>query len=284
MCVMADGTKVTTRHTAKLKSDTAESTPPSPSLQSIDTKLNSILTLLEKNTNDISDIRKEQIDMCESIELCHNNIKDIKQFMTSQDLKITKCEDDIVRTNEETFKISRLVNKVENDIQDLEQYSHRNNLIVYGIPEEKNENILHVMRRLAGALHFEDWSTSLLDAVHRMGKTSESRNPEELNPGVPKPRPIIIRFVSRLNKDIFLNKRKVKRNLKASDLGYSSENSVYINESLTSANRTLLKMTRDMAKTRGYSQVWTANCAIFTRRDKESPAIKIVSVKDLDRM
>lgn len=129
------------------------------------------------------------------------------------------------------------------------------------------------MRRLAGALQFEDWSTSVMDAVHRMGKISESR-----------PRPIIIRFVSRLNKDIFLNKRKVKRNLKASDLGYSSENSVYINESLTSANRTLLKMTRDMAKTRGYSQVWTANCAIFTRRDKESPAIKIVSVKDLDRM
>lgn len=268
---MADGIKVTTRQTAKLKSDTTESTP--PSLQSIDTKLNSILTLLEKNTNDISDIRKEQIDMGESIELCHNNIKDIKQFMTSQDLKITKCEDDIVRTNEETFKISRLVNKVENDIQDLEQYSHRNNLIVYGIPEEKNENILHVMRRLAGALQFEDWSTSLMDAVHRMGKISESR-----------PRPIIIRFVSRLNKDIFLNKRKVKRNLKASDLGYSSENSVYINESLTSANRTLLKMTRDVARTRGYSQVWTANCTIFTRRDKESPAIKIVSVKDLDRM
>ncbi|KAG8259610.1 hypothetical protein J6590_008645, partial [Homalodisca vitripennis] len=80
-----------------------------------------------------------------------------------------------------------------------------------------------------------------MDAVHRMGKATQTQ-----------PRPIIVKFVSRLHKDDFWNKRKVRRNLRATDLGYSSENSIYINESLTPANRELLKMTREAAKQKGY--------------------------------
>lgn len=269
---MADGVKVTTRGgAAKLKSDTIE--PALPTLQSIDLKLNSILTLLEKNTNDIDDIKKEQQEMCTSIELCHSNIVDFKKLLTGQDLKITKCENEVKQMNEEVLKMTNDLNKVEDNVRDLEQYSHRNNLIVYGVPEETNENILFVMRRLASALQFEDWSSKLIDAVHRMGKISDSR-----------PRPIIIRFVSRLDKDMFLSKRKVRRNLKASDLGFANEGSIYVNESLTAKNRELLRSTREAAKKKGYNQVWTANCTIYTRRDKGSPAIRILSTKDIDRM
>lgn len=266
------GSKVVTRNTTKLKSDTESA---SPTLQSIDTKLNSIITILEKNSNDISEIKKEQRDMCESIEMCHSNINDIKALVTDQDVKISKCEDDILRINKETNRISNILSKVKEEVRDLEQYSHRNNLIVYGIPEEKNENIILVVKRLANALQFENWSSNLLDALHRMGKTDFSRS---------QPRPIIIRFISRLDRDLFLSKRKVRRNLRASDLGYSSDNSVYVNESLTTANRELLKKTREAARIKGYSHVWTTNCSIFTRRDNGAQAIKVVSEKDLERM
>lgn len=269
---MTDELKVTTRSTAKLKNETSEPAV-APTLQDIDLKLNSILTILQKNSSDISDIKNEQKDMCASIEYCHANIKDIKQLISGQDLKITNCENDILKIGEETRKIENSVQAVANGIRDLEQYSHRNNLIVYGIPEEKNENIIFVVRRLAAALQFEDWSSNLIDAVHRMGKISG-----------PRPRPIIIRFVSRLHKDMFLNKRKVRRNLKASDLGYSDESSVFVNESLTPSNRELLKKTQEKAKEMGYMHVWTANCNIYTRREKGSAAIKIASTKDLDRM
>lgn len=277
LCVISSamtdtGSKVVTRNTTKLKSDTE---PASPTLQSIDTKLNSILTILERNSNDISDIKKEQRDMCESIEMCHANINDVKKLVTDQDIKISKCEEDILQINNEKNVISNILRKVKDEVRDLEQYSHRNNLIVYGIPEEKNENIIRVVNRLANALQFENWSSNLLDALHRMGRTDSSRS---------QPRPIIIRFISRLDKDLFLSKRKVRRNLKALDLGYSSENSIYVNESLTPANRELLKRTREAARTKGYSQVWTANCSIFIRQDKETKAIKIVSEKDLERL
>lgn len=271
--IMTEGAKVTRSNTARLKSDTpaAETTP--PSLHSIDTKLNSILTILEQTNCDIGQIKREQKDMKESIEFCHADIKDMKVLIADQDAKIAKCENDFLQTKKETFMIHGQINKIDENVRDLEQYSHRNNLVVYGVPEEKNEMILHVVRRLATALQFDEWSPSLIDAVHRMGKSSES-----------KPRPIIIRFVSRLDKDLFLSKRKVRRNLKAKDLGFSSEGSIYVNESLTPANRELLKKTRDTARDRGYSYVWTTNCTIFARREKGAPAIKIASATDLDRM
>ncbi|XP_054270862.1 uncharacterized protein LOC128991735 [Macrosteles quadrilineatus] len=270
---MTEGVKITTRGTAKLNKGELEST--SPSLQSIDTKLNSILQILEKNSNDIVEIKKEQKDMCESIELCHATINDFKQLISTQDLKIRECENEVQKTKKDTYKFGKSVEKVQREVRDLEQYSHRNNLIIYGIPEDNDEKIMFVIRRLATALHFQDWSEKLVDAVHRMGK---------YDPTNTSPRPIIIRFVRRLDKDAFLNKRKERRNLKASDLGFSSEDSIYVNESLTPENRDLLKKTRDAAKAKGYSQVWTANCSIFVRRNKDTDAIKIRSDVDIDSM
>ncbi|XP_046683537.1 uncharacterized protein LOC124369553 [Homalodisca vitripennis] len=189
---MSADNKVTTRNPAK---SGKPETPEPASLQSIDDKLNSIINILRKHTDDIQDIKKEQKDLAASIELCHTNISDVKQLVTKQDSKITACEDELTQ-----------------------------------------------------------------------------------------PRPIIVKFVSRLDKDDFWNKRKVRRNLRATDLGYSSEKSIYINESLTPANRELLKMTREAAKQKGYNQVWTTNCSIFVRREKGSPVIKITSSTDLQRM
>lgn len=128
---MAESSKVTACNTAKSgKSDT---TAP-PSLQTIDDKLNSILSTLGKHTSDISDIKREQTDMCLSIELCHENINDVKKLITDQGLKISNCEGELLHVKEENSKMSRDFKKLARDIRDLEQYSLRNNLIIYGIP------------------------------------------------------------------------------------------------------------------------------------------------------
>ncbi|KAG8320061.1 hypothetical protein J6590_077193 [Homalodisca vitripennis] len=187
---MSADNKVMTRNSAK---SGKPETPEPASLQSIDDKLNSI-NILSKH-----DIKKEQKDLAASIELCRTNISDVKQLVTKQDSKITACEDELVRVNEENQRLWKELRSTKQELRDLEQCSHRNNLIIYGIPEDKNENIQHVMRRLAVTLQFENWSSSLMDAVHRMGKATQTQ-----------PRPIIVKFVSRLDKDDFWNKRKVR--------------------------------------------------------------------------
>lgn len=125
-----------------------------------------------------------------------------------------------------------------------------NSLVIYGVPEDKWENELHLMRQLASALQFPDWSYSLVDAVHRMGKTSGSQ-----------PRSLMINFFSHLDNDAFWNKQEVLRNLKATDHGLCNENLLYL--SLTPVNRELLKGAHEVAKAKGNSQVWMASCSVF---------------------
>ncbi|KAG8248912.1 hypothetical protein J6590_030932 [Homalodisca vitripennis] len=74
----------------------------------------------------------------------------------------------------------------------------------------------------------------------------------------------------------------MKHHLRASDFGYGNDNSVYINESLTPANRALLRLTREAAMQKNYTQVWTNNCKIFVRKEKgKAPVIKISSAEDI---
>lgn len=267
---MSAGSKVTTRATSKTGNDEL----PAPSLQSLDDKLNSILCILERNSKDISEIKNEQKEMCESIEFCNGGISEIKVRLGEQGEQIEKCEQDIKVVKEENVTLNKRLVRVSNECNSLEQYSHCNNLIVYGIPEDRSENIMGVLRRLAGAIRFPEWADNLVDMVHRMGRQSDN-----------SPRPIIIKFVRRLDRNEFLNKRKVKRNLMASDLGYSSDNPVYINESLTPATRELLKLTREAARRKNYSQVWTTNCTIYVRRERgKAPVIKISSIEDVNNL
>lgn len=256
----------------RLTRKTSKSEENEPSLLSIDKKLNSIISTLETTSADIRDLRKKQGELVTSVELCHDNIQGIMDSLKKQGLKIDSCEREIEVVKTVNVTLERKVNVVESQLNDIEQYSHRNNLIVYGIPEYSNEKVLGVIKRLAEVIEFPEWSSSLVDAVHRMGSKDGNG------------RPIIIKFVSRLDRDMFLQCRKRKRNLRASDLGYSSDSNVYVNESLTPANRRLLLKTREAAKKKGYAFAWTYNCVIYVRKSPGEPARKITHEDDLETL
>lgn len=266
---MPGGSSKVTRAASKLDSDNEVS------IQSLDDKLNSILNLLHKNSSDIQEIKNEQRELRSSIEFCHASVNDLKKISDDQNEKIKNCNSNIEQILESNNKVNNEISHIRKELHAVEQYSHRNNLIIYGIPEEASENIHTVVRRLAVALQFPEWSSRLLDAAHRMGRSGEHG-----------PRPIIIKFLSRFDKEEFLKKRRVRRNLKAMDLGFASDNPIYVNESLTASTRDLLKLTRQTAKEKNYEQVWTSNCTIFVRKAKgnNAPAIKILSSEDLVKL
>ncbi|KAG8252387.1 hypothetical protein J6590_058551 [Homalodisca vitripennis] len=244
---MQGGSKIVTRGALMSDNDaSADDTVPQPAtLQSVDDKLNAIMKLLQSITNDIREMKTEQRELGTSIELCHSNI-------VTQDTNIYECNNEVQRLSNENDHLRSKVNSLATEIRALEQYSHRNNLVIYDF--------------LTGQ------PTSWM--LCTMGK--------ENNDG---PRPIVVKFVSRLDRDEFLRKRKVRRQLKDTDLGFSSENSVYINESLTSSTRDLLKLIKIEAKEKNFTQVWTSICSIFVRKEKEKGEfIKILSVNDQDKM
>ena len=108
------------------------------------------------------------------------------------------------KINQQWKAIENLVQKLKSlssDIDDLEQYSRQNCLVLQGGNESNDENTdEHLMKILSEELGVKI-KEDHLDRSHRLGKLKKDN----------KPRPIIVRFARyALTKRIFLNKRKLK--------------------------------------------------------------------------
>lgn len=112
--------------------------------------------------------------------------------------------DSLERSIKEIKKISsdnqQRIISLENRLDDLEQYSRRNSLRLYGVPEEAGENTNVLVLDIFNSTLNVNLSTTDIDRTHRIGRTSEK-----------KPRAIIIKFVSYQSKSlVYLNKKKFK--------------------------------------------------------------------------
>ena len=84
--------------------------------------------------------------------------------------------------------------------------------------------------------------------------------------------------------DEFYQARKKLVKHTTEDLGISkhSPQKIYINESLTRRNKSLLNRCMEIKKEQKYRFLWTKYGKILMRKDGDSPVITITSVKDLE--
>ena len=113
-------------------------------------------------------------------------------------------------------------------IDNLEQYSRKDNLEVHGIPEQTDENIVNHIITLGNALNVTIQANDI-DICHRLPNKNSD-----------KPKPIIVKFKSHQTKKKLYEARKHLRNLNL-DRFFDD---VDINENLT-------KMRREL-----FSKVW----------------------------
>ncbi|MCP4484708.1 MAG: hypothetical protein GY823_09135 [Flavobacteriaceae bacterium] len=164
--------------------------------------------------------------------------------------------------------------KLMKSIDDLEQYGRREMLELSGVPRLQNENCEEIMLKLAEAINVP-LSRQEIEACHRNS---------------PKPdAPIISKFGSRKLKELFFTKdaKKVLRNLTTEDLGFEKEvgkDRIFINESLTKANKHLLWLAKNKKKDLEMKFCWTRNGSIFLRKSETTPIVKVNYAEDLDKL
>lgn len=127
-----------------------------------------------------------------------------------------------------------------NKIDDQEQYTRRNCLLLHGIPEDKEEDTDElVLKTLKDDLALQI-DEKELDRTHRIGKPRKAGE---------NPRPIIVKF-SRYNlrRKVFTNKKRLKGK------------KIMITESLTSRRMSLYKSAKELF---GYKNVWTSDGKIL---------------------
>ena len=97
---------------------------------------------------------------------------------------------------------------------------------------------------------------------------------------------IVDKFTNRRIRDRFYKARtKLKSyNIREIGLGRYGENNIFIQESLTEAKRKLLKNCLKFRKEQNYKFIWTYYGVIYLRRNEHTPASRITSVRDLERL
>ncbi|KAI5708228.1 hypothetical protein M8J77_018592 [Diaphorina citri] len=127
-------------------------------------------------------------------------------------------------------------------INQLEQYSRRNCVLLHGVPEQAGEDCVNVVLKV-----FHDMKLDIqfchIDRTHRIGP---QRNSD-------KTRAIIVKFCSYFHKHLVFSQKKV---LKGSG--------VYVSESLTKVNFNILQ---EAKKIFSLQNVWTLDGRIIIKHD-----------------
>lgn len=232
--------------------------------------LSSLSSQMETLFIEIRGFREESKDMGKSIESTHEKIDEVKELINAQREDIDKCLNVIDNIREENVYLRRELDKVKQELSDVQQYSRRNTVDIQGVPETKSENVFEVVRKVANVLRFE-LKSEMVDAVHRLaGGNNMSR-----------PRGIILKFVRRGDCDELLRLAKVKRAFSASELGVNSENKIFVNPSLSKTYRELLYYAKCAAREGQVRFAWYSNGKVLVRKTDGQPAIHITSRKQL---
>ena len=140
----------------------------------------------------------------------------------------------------EKLRLDESVSKLEDKLDDLQQYSRRNCLLVHGIDEKPNEDTTQLALDLFNSNMNVNITLNDITRSHRIGKKTNK-----------KTRPIIVKFLSyRPRKLVYDNKKKLKNTRKL------------VTESLTKRRFSLLSTCH---ATFGKSNVWTLDGRIFCK-------------------
>ena len=185
----------------------------------------------------------------------------VKDLQTVNETLRTRTIKKVVELEEDNLKL-------EEDINNLEQYGRRNSIRIFGIPEGPNETAEQTAQAAAEILNARIPNVNIkrynVDIAHRLGNKTDGT----------KPRPIIMKFNSRMTRDAVFSGRRSLKNT-----------NIFVNEDLTRENNYILTCVRKK-KCEEIDSAWTVNGKIFYKnKDKLVHEVKYKNFqywKDLD--
>lgn len=148
--------------------------------------------------------------------------------------------------------INDMLKLVNTNIDDLDQVSRSNTLLIHGVKEEHDEKTQEPLQKVcdvvSNLLELPDSPRSSIDCAFRLGP---KRSLAQLT--ARGPRPIVVKFVTNHTKmEVFMAKRKLK------------EAKIFISESLTPTRQKLLSHAKEKY---GMRNAWSINGQIMVAHD-----------------
>ena len=216
----------------------------SEQVNQVNSKVESVLKVVE----DIKEFKEVVTNRIKKLEKSAQFISSKHEELTHEQSTMQQCLNTISNENE---ALKRQVKTLQVQIEDQQQYSRRNCILIHGIPENESEDtdklVMDVFTdRLGIILGIQD-----IDRSHRLGPSVRVLAPRTDQDTV-KVRPIIVKFVSYRVRQLVM---KSRRNLKGSKMS--------ITEFLIKSRQSLLKEVQQKV---GLKNAWSADGKIFAKR------------------
>ena len=214
-------------------------------------------------------VQKEMRKLQTQLELAESRVIELETDLNSKSALITSLQ-------KQRELDSADISKLKHDMNDAEQYSRRNCVRLYGVPENSKEDTDQVMLDLASEKLDIKLQRHEIDRSHRVGvpRTTSSRSGAGNRP---TPRPIIVKFTTYRTRDVVL---KSRRNLKGTHMG--------IEEDLTVANRILLSKAKEAVKNSDkVSAAWSSDGRIIVlvkATNGSTVRKRILSISELNKL
>lgn len=157
------------------------------------------------------------------------------------------------------------------EVEELQQHTRKNNIIIMGVPVTKQENLFRVLELIARMLELE-FRRYEISAAHRLPPLRDDNRPPS----------IVVCFVSRQVKDEWMRARTSKRRLSAKDLSDSfPDETIYLNEHLTRQTREIFNGARALAKIHKLEAVWIKDCRVLVKKTPTSAPFRLHSLRQL---
>ncbi|XP_061721106.1 uncharacterized protein LOC133527926 [Cydia pomonella] len=231
--------------------------------------INSISSNNDEIQSELSGLRSKTADLRSQTDELRTGYQQLRKSVDECDYKKSLTE-----ANETITKLIK-----ENNTS--KQFSLMNNLEISGIPFNKGENLLSILRNICVKVGFT-LQDSDVDSIHRVRRYQNAENGTQKTL---RPPAIIVRFTQRKRKDELLSAVRARRGITTTDIELPGPaSSVYIGDHLTPDNKLLLKRAREIKNELHYSYLWIRDCRILMRKKDSTRVLYINSHADLDKL
>lgn len=177
-----------------------------------------------------------------------------------------------------------IVEQLKAQLNDRDRDALLNDVEIACVPENKGENLTHVVTTLASKIGVTLPERDVVSVV-RVGRAPEAGAGG--GTAGARPRPIVVRLARRAVRDGLLREARVRRGATTEGTGLPGPPMrFYFNERLTGPNRQLFRRAREIGSRLGWRFVWTRDGNVFARQrhDPGAPRYRLSTERDLVRV
>jgi hypothetical protein len=237
-----------------------------------DPKLIDVLRAIQRDIAESKRSNKAGFDLInQNLGTMQSSIDELNQKLLLVERENESLKSECKNLRAENVALVRRINSLENDVEDMQQYSRNRNVEIKGIPVTKNEDIYTILEYVAKALGVK-YDRQAISVAHRLpAPKGKSFHPS-----------IVCQFVSRTTKAEWTTAAK-SRKLQSSDIHPSLRPSpVFVVDHLTQHNKRVLGHAKTQVKNGLLAYAWSKDGKILVRKTPESGVMRVRSTEEVD--